>query len=402
MALVRPFKARRPVPGKAEDIVCVPYDVITTEEAVSMAEGNPDSFLHVIRPETDLPAGTDIHSDEVYEQGRKNLEKFLTSDLFVEEEEPALYMYRLVWKGRSQTGIFGCLSTEEYNTNIILKHELTRPDKEDDRTRHILTQQAHAEPVMITYDDTRGIAAMMQEEEKEEPLYDFMTEDEVQHTIWKVSDAGRFQDAFGQAPRLYIADGHHRCASAARVAAERAAQNPEHTGEEEYNFFPAVLFPLQQMEILAYNRIIYSLPEDFIDKLSEAFELKPASFPVPLRKGTVCMYTGEEWYLLKLPESRNNDAASSLDVSRLQEFILEPYLGISNQRTDKNIDFVGGIRGTHELEKLVDTGEAALAFSMYPTDIEELAAVSDAGLLMPPKSTWFEPKLRSGFLIHTF
>jgi len=304
---------------------------------------------------------------------------------------------------RSQTGVFGCVSVDDYNNDVILKHELTRPDKEDDRTRHIITQQAHAEPVMITFRDSGKISAFMKNHmAANSPVYDFETEDGITHTIWKVKEPGSLVNDFINIPKLYIADGHHRCASAARVATEQASQNPTHTGEEDYNFFPAVLFPMQQMEILAYNRVIFDLPIDFMEKLSSKFEITPTSNPVPEKKGTICVYINKKWHLIELPKSKKDDVASTLDVSRLQEYILEPFLGISNQRTDKNIDFIGGIRGTQELEKLVDAGDVKLAFSMYPTDIKELISVSDAGLLMPPKSTWFEPKLRSGFLIHTF
>src|SRR5690554_2138503 len=402
MALVKPFKAWRPLAAKAPEIVCVPYDVISTKDAIELSKGKPFSFLHVIRPEIDLPEDTDIHHADVYLKGRENLKALLESGNFSQDDTENLYIYRVIWKDRCQTGIFGCVSTEEYNNNVILKHELTRPDKEDDRTKHILTQQAHAEPVMMTFDDTSGITELMEAEQSQAPLYEFTTEDGVQHTIWKVQNTNQVQKAFNTIQSLYIADGHHRCASAARVATEQASQNPTHTGEEDYNFFPAVLFPMQQMEILAYNRVIFDLPIDFMEKLSSKFEITPTSNPVPEKKGTICVYINKKWHLIELPKSKKDDVASTLDVSRLQEYILEPFLGISNQRTDKNIDFIGGIRGTQELEKLVDSGDVKLAFSMYPTDIKELISVSDAGLLMPPKSTWFEPKLRSGFLIHTF
>lgn len=402
MAILKPFKAWRPKPDFLEEIACVPYDVIDTDEARELASGKPNSFLHVIRPEIDLPENIDIHAEEVYQKGAENLRTLLSSEFFEQDDEDSIYVYRLTWNGRSQTGIFGCVSVKDYDHEIILKHELTRPDKEDDRTKHILTQQAHAEPVMMTFDDRAGITEIINEIAQAEPVLDLMAPDSVQHTLWKVPGSESLILAFTDIPNLYIADGHHRCASASRAAHEMESQNPEHSGKEEYNFFPAVLFPINQMEILAYNRVIYSLPDGFIEKISEQFELNDGAPPIPAEKGSLSLYYHGSWFGLTLPESSKNDAASQLDVARLQEYILEPYLNITNQRTDKNINFVGGIRGTSQLEHLVDSGKAKLAISMYPTDIKELVAVSDAGLLMPPKSTWFEPKLRSGLLIHSF
>lgn len=401
MAVVKSFKAWRPKPESAKNIISVPYDVINTDEARELAQNKSDSFLHVIRPEIDLPESTNIHAEEVYQKGAENLTKLLDSEHFVQEEKDALYVYKLNWRGRSQSGVFGCVSVAEYDNEVILKHELTRPDKEDDRTKHIITQQAHAEPVMITFDDTAGISEMMESVCKNEPLYQITIED-VEHLIWKIEDSTEFDNAFSKIKNLYIADGHHRCASASRTAAQMKKQNPNHTGEEEYNYFPAVVFPMQQMEILSYNRIVYSTPDNFLATLIDKFELTQTTNPEPNSKGDICVYLDGSWYSLSLPESNKSDVASSLDVARLQEHLLEPLLGISDQRTDKNLFFVGGIRGTNELEKLVNSGKADMAISMYPTNIRELVDVSDAGLLMPPKSTWFEPKLRSGFLIHTF
>tara|TARA_R110002096_G_scaffold326134_1_gene520027 strand:- start:10590 stop:11801 length:1212 start_codon:yes stop_codon:yes gene_type:complete len=402
MALIKPFQAWRPAASKVQDIVCVPYDVITTKDALELSKGKPLSFLHVIRPEIDLPADISIYHTSVYSKGRESLQKLLNAGHFIQEEQDSLYIYRLVWNGRAQSGVFGCVSVKEYENDIILKHELTRPDKEDDRTKHITTQEAHAEPVMLTFDDTKDITGLMVQAQENDPIYDITTEDGVQHSIWKIDDASTFQQAFDSIPSLYIADGHHRCASAARTAREIASQNPTHTGEENYNYFPAVLFPMQQMEILSYNRVIFQLPDNFFERLSSSFMVTPSTESVPQKKGSICIYYDGRWYALDLPASQKSDSASALDVSRLQEFILAPLLGITNQRTDKNIDFVGGIKSTLELEHLVDSESAQLAFSMYPTNIKELITVSDDGLLMPPKSTWFEPKLRSGFLIHTF
>ena len=402
MALIKPFRAWRPIASKVQDIVCVPYDVITTKDAAEQAIGKPHSFLHVIHPEIDLPSDIDLYHTSVYSTGRNNLHNLLRSDVFTQEEQECLYVYRLIWNGRAQTGVFGCVSVEEYENEIILKHELTRPDKEDDRTKHIITQEAHAEPVMMTFDDTVGVTALMDRAIKDIPIYDITTEDGVQHSIWKVADSTELQKAFKSIPSIYIADGHHRCASAARTAREMASQNPTHTGDESYNFFPAVLFPMQQMEILSYNRVIFKLPNNFLERLSTIFTLQHTTQTVPSQKGSICIYIDGSWHSLELPPSKHPDSSSTLDVSRLQEFILEPLLGIENQRTDKNIDFIGGIKGTQELERIVDSKSAQVAFSLYPTNIKELITVSDDGLLMPPKSTWFEPKLRSGFLVHTF
>ncbi|MEX0721222.1 MAG: DUF1015 family protein [Balneolaceae bacterium] len=403
MAEIKPFRAWRPKPELAKEIACVPYDVVTTQEAQKLSKGKPHSFLHVIRPEIDVNEKTSIYDPKVYEQGRESLTKLLNSGNFLQEEKDSLYIYRLIMDGRSQAGIFGCVSVKEYNDDIILKHELTRPDKEDDRTKHILTQKAHAEPVMLTFRDTGEVSGFMDTYmQNNTPIYDFETEDGISHTLWKVHKSAEVISAFEKVAHLYVADGHHRCASASRVAKEHESHNPEHSGQEEYNFFPAVVFPMDQMEILAYNRVIYSIPDNFLKTLEENFQLKKNADPVPSKKGDLSFYINGSWHALTLGESTEKDPASQLDVSRLQAQILEPLLEIKDQRTDSNINFVGGIKGTDELENLVDNGEASLAFSLYPTDIEELLEVSDAGLLMPPKSTWFEPKLRSGVLVHTF
>ncbi|MDZ7808560.1 MAG: DUF1015 family protein [Gracilimonas sp.] len=403
MAVLKPFKAWRPKPEFAEEVACVPYDVINTSEAREMAAGNEKSFLHVIRPEIDHPSGTSVYDEKVYQKGRENLYSLLNSDLFIQERNRSLYIYRLTMNGRSQTGIFGCVSVDDYNKDVILKHEKTRPDKENDRTKHMVTQQAHAEPVMLTFRDTEDISTFMNDFTRDNsPVYDIKTEDGISHTIWKVEEHSPLADAFDKIPNIYVADGHHRCASAARAAKEAASNNPDHDGTEEYNYFPAVLFPTDQLEILAYNRIALSIPDDFLKQMSARFNVKRNANPIPQKKGTVAFYLNDNWYSIELENSDGSDPASSLDISLLQKQVLEPILGIKDQRTDPNIDFVGGIRGTDELEKLVDNGEAALGISLYPTGIEELLEVSDAGLLMPPKSTWFEPKLRSGLLVHTF
>jgi len=402
MITIKPFRAWRPKPNELLEIACVPYDVVNTDEARALAEGKPKSFLHVIRPEIDLPVGTDEHGDDVYNKGAENLKKFCSNGTLIQEENPSLYLYRLIRKGKSQTGLFTCVSVQDYDDNLILKHELTRPDKEDDRTRHILTQQAYAEPVMLTYKGKKDIDAMVSVVMEQEPLYDFTADDGVQHTIWKTPAPQDFVEAFKSVDALYVADGHHRCKSASRAVEEMKKRNPNHTGEEAYNFFPAVVIPMDQMEILAYNRVIHTVEPSVFERMKSELNLKETDQPIPQKKGTACAYYKGTWYSFSLPLSDKPDAVQILDAARLQDHVLQAYFDISNPRTDKNISFIGGIRGTAELERLVDSGKAQLGFSMYPTSIQELVDVSDAGQLMPPKCTWFEPKLRSGLLIHTF
>ena len=399
MASVRPFAALRPTPDHAEAVASVPYDVVSTAEAAELAAGNERSFLHVVRPEIDLPEGTDEHSEAVYAAGAAALARLAASDAFVREDAPSLYVYRLVWNGRPLTGVVGLVSAEEYDDDRILKHENTRPDKEDDRTRHIVAQRAHAEPVMLTYRGHDAIDDLVAETVAEEPLLDFRAKDYVQHTVWRVADAQALSDAFAEVSELYVADGHHRSAAAARAARE--------VGTPEAAHFLAVLFPYEDMQILAYNRVVKKLPVGkgkFLEQLRRRFEIEEALFAEPEEVGSVGFYLGEDfgWQTLYLPDTERDGVADTLDVARLSEFVLEPMLGIADPRTDTNIAFVGGIRGTEELERLVDTGEADIAFSLLPTAPEDLLDVSDAGELMPPKSTWFEPKLRSGLLVHTF
>jgi uncharacterized protein (DUF1015 family) len=400
MIAIHPFKAWRPRPELVEQIACVPYDVIDTEEARLLAEGRPDSFLHVIRPEIDLPEGTDLYSNAVYHTGASNLKMMQDNGVLIQDEQPGLYLYQQQMGTHIQTGLFACVSVRDYDENRILKHELTRTDKEDDRTRHILTQRAHAEPVMLTYKSTGAITGLTNRTmSAADPVYSFTATDGVIHRVWKVEDPQAFADAFREVEKLYVADGHHRCKSASRVA-EKLREGGY--GDDEFEFFPAVIIPMDEMRILAYNRIVKVVPEGFAAKLKDAFELRPDVHPVPESPGKVSLYLAGKWYGMDLPASTSDDIVEQLDVSRLHRHLLLPLLGIENQRTDPNIGFVGGIRGTEELERLVDSGKAQLAVSMYPTSIEELMSVSDNDQLMPPKSTWFEPKLRSGLLVHTF
>lgn len=405
MAILHPFRAVRPEPDHAEEVACVPYDVVDTDEARALAEGKPRSFLHVIRPEIDLPPGTDEHAPEVYERGADNLRRFVESDATLQEDSPSLYVYRLVMNGRSQTGLFGCAAVSDYDEEVILRHEKTRPAKEEDRMRHILTQRAHAEPVMLTFRDREDVEHAMGAAMRREPLYDFTAEDGVQHTVWRMEDPQPVVEAFGALDHLYVADGHHRCKAASRAAAEVEQQTGE-TASDEHAFFPAVFFPMSQMLIMPYNRIVYRLGMDadaFLDELEARMPVeRDVEQASPDVAGTICLYLDGRWHRAELPDTDRDTVADQLDVARLNEHVLEPLLGITDPRTDQNIDFVGGIRGTDELERRVDSGDVELAISMFATRIEELIDVSDAGLLMPPKSTWFEPKLRSGLLVHLF
>ncbi len=403
MATIQPFKGWLPAPEHADEIACVPYDVINTEEARELSRGKPNSYLHVIRPEIDLPEGTRFNDEKVYKKGAENLYELLKSGLFEQDEKPAIYIYQMETANHLQTGIFTCASVQDYDDDIILKHELTRPDKEDDRTRHILTQKAHAEPVMLTFRDSSDIAFHIEKVTITQPPYiEHKADGGVIHRIWKTYKTADFVEGFANIPKLYIADGHHRCKSASRAAEQLRKEQNTFPGEAEFEYFPVVLFPMEQMKILPYNRIIKKVSADQFDQLRSTFNLTKTDEQSPDKKGTVSVYYDGSWYQMDLPKPTSDSISSSLDVARLQDGVLNPLFGIENPRTDENIQFVGGIRGTKELVKLVDSGKADLAFSMYPTSIQELLDVSDQGELMPPKSTWFEPKIKSGFIVHTF
>jgi len=408
MATIHPFKALRPAEEKAREVAAVPYDVVNTSEARALAARDPLSFLHVSRPEIGLPDDTDPYSDEVYRRAAENFEKLKASAPLVVEEAPSIYVYKLRMGDHEQTGIAACCSVDEYDSDIIRKHERTRKDKEDDRTRHIITLRAQTGPVFLTYRGRDEINRIVGEAQSSAPLYDITAADGVRHAIWRVKDddARALAEEFRAVPLLYIADGHHRAASASRARARLKEENANHTGEEEYNFFLAVLFPSDQLRILPYNRVVKDLnglsPEDFLKAVSERFDLSERAEASPPSGGRASMYLGGRWYGLDLSQSGadSSDPIRSLDVSALQEHLLDAILGIKDVRTDKRIDFVGGIRGTEALEKIVDGGQAAVAFSLYPVTVDQLIAVSDANEIMPPKSTWFEPKLRDGLLSH--
>lgn len=399
--LIHPFQALRPRQDIVDDVTCVPYDVIDTDEARKLAHGRPDSFLHVIRPEIGLPLSVDIHADEVYEEGAKQLNRLVESGVLEQDEDPAVYVYRLEWMGQSQTGVFTGVSVDEYDKGLIRRHEMTRPDKEDDRTRHILTQRAHAEPVMLAHQPDMNVASLIHKTTDSPPFYDITTEDGVRHTLWKSDDTDSWVAAFKFIPMFYIADGHHRCKAASRAAEELRKSGHRDIGEA--GFFPAVLFSTDQMQILPYNRVVYHIEESDLQRFWDENEVTETGQTEPKSRNKVCIYCDGQWKTVRLsPPTNSKDAVQRLDVSLLQDQILNRYFGIGDPRTDKNIAFVGGIRGTKFLQDLADSGRARMAISMYPTSIDELVEVSDQEKLMPPKSTWFEPKLRSGFLIHTF
>ncbi|MEI9893674.1 MAG: DUF1015 family protein [Chthoniobacter sp.] len=406
MLRIKAFQGLRPTPPLVAEVACVPYDVVNREESAVLAAGHPHSLLHVDRAEIDLPPDTDPYSDEVYAKARANFIGLQEEGALVRETEPCIYLYQQRMGSHVQVGVATVCHIEDYENDIIKKHEKTRRDKEDDRTRLIGTLSADTGPVFLTYRDSAAIDALVADVQKEAPLYDFTAPDGVQHTVWRVPGAAAFVEAFAQVPVSYVADGHHRTASAARVGRERREANPAHTGEEEYNWFLAVLFPASQLQILPYNRAVKDLQgrskEEFLEAVGRAFTVLPNGSPTPRRPGEVRMYLDGAWYDLAWQPAVNADPISQLDVTGLQDRLLAPLLGIDDPRTSKRVDFIGGIRGTDELVKLVDSGKAAVAFSMYPTTVDQLMAIADANQIMPPKSTWFEPKLRSGLFIHTF
>lgn len=403
MATIQPFKGWLPKPGQVDQVACPPYDVISTKEAANLAKGKPNSFLHVIRPEIDLPEGTPYYDDAVYQKGAANLKKLLNSDLYSQDDKPAIYIYQLQTSSNTQTGVFTGASVQDYDNNVILKHELTRPDKENDRTKHIQTQRAHAEPVMLTYKDSEDVQFEVEKTiATTPPFIKFEDNQGVAHRVWKQFSTARLVEAFSKVDHLYIADGHHRCKSASRVSANLRERDQSFPGEAEYDYFPVVLFPMSQMKILPYNRIIIRARKSQAEQMFNMFNAVKTDEKSPAKKGDLSIYFDGEWKKLTLPKAKSSDVVSNLDAARLQSKILKPVFGIENPRTNTNVEFIGGIRGTEELERRVDNGDADIAISMYPTSIKELLDVSDAGELMPPKSTWFEPKLKSGIIIHTF
>ena len=404
MAKIRPFRALRPEPSLASTIAAVPYDVVNTDEARALAAENPLSFLHVSRSEIDLPADTNPYADIVYRTAAERFSRIRAH--MVEEAEPALYFYKLRMGTHEQTGLAACYSVDEYDSNLVKKHEKTRRDKEDDRTRHITELRAQTGPVFLTYHASAAVDAVAAKVAKTAPLYDIVAPDGITHTVWKVTgdDLTAVVGAFATLPALYIADGHHRAASAARVRKSLAPAAGK-DGVVEADWFLAVAFPDNQTQVLPYNRTVKDLagltPEAFMGAVNAAFDVREGGPATPAKKGDCAMFFGGKWYTLDIGAKAGADVISRLDVSILQDRLLDPVLKITDVRTDKRIDFVGGIRGTAELEKLVTSGKAAVAFSMFPVSVGDLMGIADAGEIMPPKSTWFEPKLRDALLIHT-
>ncbi|MFA6674464.1 MAG: DUF1015 family protein [Candidatus Cloacimonadaceae bacterium] len=413
MATFKPFKAVRPVPDKAQAIASLPYDVMDSDEARAEVQKNPLSFIHVEKPEVDLPEGIDLYDPKVYAKAKENLYNYINDRHMIQDEKPMFYIYRQTMDGRSQFGLVGLSSVDEYMDGTIKKHELTRAEKEADRIKHVDTCDAHPSPVFFTYRHQEAIDDVVRKVcENKQAVYDFVSDDGIGHTLWLMddpSDIKAIEDAFAKLPYLYVADGHHRTASAAKVGLLRREQYPNYTGEEEFNYFMTVIFPDNHLKIFDYNRVVKDLngnsSAEFLTKVREKWnveEVSAGSSFNPSHLHQMSMYLDGKWYFIS-PKSgtwNEKDVVENLDVSILQKNLLHPILGIEDPRTDKRIDFVGGIRGLSELVKRVDSGKEKVAFAMYPTSMDELIGIADAGQIMPPKSTWFEPKLRSGLFIH--
>lgn len=402
---IHAYRALRPRIELAGQVASTPYDTLDSAEAAAMAKDQPMSFLHINHSEIDLPPGTGLYDSEVYEQAAKNLRNFVGQGWLVQEDRPLMYLYAQTMGDHTQTGLVCCCHIDDYVNNVIKKHEFTRKDKEDDRTRHTATLNANIGPVFIAYRDVPAIDALFAPILQGNPMYDFVDELNVRHRVWPVEQTAEVEALFAAIPSAYIADGHHRSASAVRVGTERRAANPKHTGNEEYNWFLSVLFPANQLKILPYNRAVKDLngrtEAEFLAEIRKLFTVTEGAAPSPDAPRNVSMYLGQKWYGLSWPEDPAAGPVDRLDVSTLQNRVLKPLLGIDDPRTNERIKFIGGIRGTQELVRLVDQKGFAVAFSMYPTTIEQLMAIADAGQIMPPKSTWFEPKLRTGLLSHT-
>jgi len=412
MAVVKPFRGVRPPAKYAEEVACLPYDVMNSEEAAAMARGKEKSLLHITRSEIDLPAGTDVHSEEVYKKAFENFQEWQRKGWLVQDEKPHFYIYAQTMKGRTQYGIVGAASVDDYLNGVIKKHELTRRDKEEDRMIHVRVNNANIEPVFFAYPAIEELDLIVKRITGSTPDYDFVAEDGFGHHFWVVrddTDNMNIERLFAEkVPFTYVADGHHRTAAAALVGKEKRDKNPAHTGDEEYNFFLAVHFPDNQLKILDYNRVIKDLngltAEQLLEKLSGSFEIedKGAGVYTPSHLHNFAMYLGKKWYSLTARPGTYNDSdpIGVLDVTILSERVLFPILDIKDLRTSKRIDFVGGIRGLNALSKRVDSGEMKVAFALYPVSMKQLIDIADTGNIMPPKTTWFEPKLRSGLVIH--
>tara|TARA_B110000116_G_scaffold265643_1_gene275138 strand:- start:950 stop:2167 length:1218 start_codon:yes stop_codon:yes gene_type:complete len=403
---IKAFSGLIPAADKVESVAAVPYDVVNRDEAAALAEGNPESLLNVSRAEITLPSTTDPYSDEVYLRAKNNFEDLQAKNVIKRECEPCMYIYRQIMGDHSQTGLVAVSHIDDYRDGAILKHEKTRPAKENDRTTLALTLRAHLGPVFLTYKNNKGINHYLKQvTEQSNPHFTFTAEDGVDHIIWRVPGGANFQELFSALPSAYVADGHHRSASAARVGTELRRKNESHSGEEDYNWFLTVYFPDDQLRVLPYNRTVTDLNGysdfEFIERVRSLVPLNEVDDGEPAGVGETRMFLSGRWYSL-IWDQIGNDPVNSLDVSILQDRILDPVLGVNDPRTDNRIDFIGGIRGTQELVRRVEEGSAAVAFSMYPVDVSQLMSIADSGEIMPPKSTWFEPKLRSGLFIHTF
>lgn len=406
---IRAFKGLVPKKGEASDIASLPYDVVNFEQAREQADGKPLSFMRVVRSEIELPEGTDPYSEAVYSHADENFRKLISEGHLVREKSPCMYLYRQEMKGHSQTGLVAVFNAEDYDADVIKKHEKTRRAKEDDRYRLTRKLRANTGPVFLAVRDGTKLDAIVAEKSDADAICDFTAPDGIRHSVWRIDEPGKIAeivDIFSAIPCAYVADGHHRSASNARCARDLKAENPAHTGDEDYNWFLSVVFPAGQLKILPYNRVVRDLAgmskDSFLEELGKVCEVSETGIKEPSKSCEVSMYLGGKWYSLKFSNTENLDAVSSLDVALLQDRVLAPLLKIGDPRTDERIDFVGGIKGVGELERLVDDGGFAVAFSMYPTTVSQLMAIADAGQIMPPKSTWFEPKLRSGLFVHTF
>jgi len=410
MAIVRPFKGLRPPKDIAARVASFPYDVINSDEARELAKGNPHSFLHINKPEIDLDPAIDLYDQRVYDKAVENFKLFQEKNWLTRDPQACFYIYKQVMNGRAQIGLMCCCSAQEYWDGKIKRHEFTRKDKEEDRLKHVDLTNCNAGPVFLTYPARDTIDTLVDQIVKNTPEVDFTSEDGIQHVLWVVKDsawAASITEEFAKIPALYVADGHHRTQAAARVAKVRSEKNPNHTGNEEYNFFMSVIFPHNHLMIMDYNRAVHDLngldEAGFIKKVEEKFTVEKQDYKKPSAVNTFGMYLKGTWYKLTARKGTfdANDPVNSLDVSIMQNNLLNPILGIGDPRTDKRIDFIGGIRGVAELEKIVNSGKFAVAFAMFPTSIEQLMRIADSGEVMPPKSTWFEPKLRSGMVVHT-
>jgi uncharacterized protein (DUF1015 family) len=411
MATIKPFKGIRPKPEFVRQIACKPYDVLNEKEARKECEGNTLSFYHVIKPEIDFPDGTDIYGDQIYEKGKTNFQELFRTGVFFQDKKECYYIYSQSMNGRRQYGIVGAASVDDYLNDVIKKHELTRPDKEEDRKKHVRVSRLNYEPVFFAYPNVPALDAIVSRIVAGQPVYDFTADDGIGHSFWIVDqeqDIADIRSLFDQVPSIYVADGHHRTAAAALVGAERRNANPSHTGDEEYNFFLAVHFPDNQLAIMDYNRVVKDLngmsAEQFLEKIGTSFTVEkigPAAYR-PARLHEFALYLEGNWYKLTAKDGTydDRDPIGVLDVTVLSKQILEPFLGIKDLRTDKRIEFVGGLRGLGELERRVNNGEMKAAFALYPVTMKQLIDISDSGLIMPPKVTWFEPKLRSGLVLH--